>query len=332
MEHPQWHPGKLLELSGSYWQTSTLHAAVKLGVFTLLGDRSLGAPAVAAELGADPRAVEGLLNALAAMGLVQKTGGQFANTPAARTFLDRDAPGYIGFMILHHHDLVESWSRLDRAVLSGRPLRVAMSSSEGEARRENFLMGMFNNAMQLAPQVAGRIDLSGRRRLLDLGGGPGTYAIHFCLQNPGLQATVYDLPTTRPFAEKTIGRFGVGDQVVFHDGDYHVDPVPGSYDVVWLSHILHAEGPAGCRTILKKAVGALAAGGRILVQDFLLDDSMAAPLFPALFNLNMLLGTEEGRAYSESQVAAMLADCGVKEIRRLDFSSPTAVGIVSGSI
>jgi len=332
MQKPQWHPGTLLELSGSYWQTCTLHAGVKLGVFTLLGDRALEARAVAAELDADPRAVEGLLNALGAMGLLEKTGERFANTPAARTCLDRDAPGYIGFMILHHHDLVESWARLDQAVLTGHPVRVAMSSSGGEARRENFLMGMFNNAMQLAPRVAERVDLSERRRLLDLGGGPGTYAIHFCLQNPELQATVYDLPTTRPFAEKTIARFGVTERVVFNEGDYHVDPVSGSYDVVWLSHILHAEGPKGCRTILEKAVGALAPGGRILVQDFLLDDSMAAPLFPALFNLNMLLGTEAGRAYSESQVTAMLADCGVKDIRRLDFSGPTAVGIVSGEI
>jgi hypothetical protein len=330
MQRTQWHPGTLLELSGSYWRTCTLHAGVKLGIFTLIGARHMTAASVASELGSAVRATEGLLNALAALGLLEKAGDTFANTPQSRDFLDRAAPGYIGHMILHHHNLVASWARLDEAVASGKPIRMPMSDSEDNVRRENFLLGMFNNAMGIAPRVAGLIELSDRRRLLDLGGGPGTYAIHFCLQNPRLTATVFDLPTTRPFAEQIISRFEMADRVTFAEGDYHVDPVTGEYDAVWLSHILHAEGPDGCRTIIEKALGALVPGGLIMVHDFFLEASCDAPLFPALFNLNMLLGTREGRSYTESQVTAMLADCGVKEIRRLDFSGPTESGIICG--
>ncbi len=332
MKTTDWHPGRLLGLSGIYWQACTLHAGVQLGVFSALADRPLPAGEAAAALGADPRAAACLLDALTAMGLLEKCGARYANTAAAAEFLVRTAPGYVGHMILHHQDLVASWSRLDEAVLSGKPVRAAASHSGDEERRRNFLMGMFNNAMLLAPLVVEAVGLGDRRALLDLGGGPGTYAIQFCLKNPRLRATVYDLPTTRPFAEETIARFGVSERVGFIAGDYHVDPLPGGYDAVWISHILHAEGPEDCERILAKAVGALAPGGRILVHDFLLEESLSAPLFPALFALNMLLNTPAGRSYSGAQVAAMLARCGVKEIERLDFRGPTESGIISGLV
>ena len=88
-------------------------------------------------------------------------------------------------------------------------------------------MGMFNLAMAIAPKVSQEIDLSGKKHFLDLGGGPGTYAIHFCLANPELKATIADLSTTRPFAEKTIARFGVSDRVAFADCDYLKESIPG---------------------------------------------------------------------------------------------------------
>jgi cyclopropane fatty-acyl-phospholipid synthase-like methyltransferase len=176
------------------------------------------------------------------------------------------------------------------------------------------------------------IDFSGRRRLLDLGGGPGTYAIFFCKSNPDLKATVFDLPTTRPFAEKTIARMDVADRVAFMDGNFIADDISGKYDVIWMSHILHGEGPEDCRMIIRKAVSALEPGGMIIVHEFILDDTMDAPLFPALFSLNMLLGTDAGQAYSEKQLAEMFSQAGVKEVQRLRFDSPNDSSLLIGTI
>src|SRR6185369_1048705 len=176
-----------------------------------------------------------------------------------------------------------------------------------------------NLAMQIAPRIVSNVDLQGRRRLLDLGGGPGTYAIHFCQANPQLEATVYDLPSTRRFAEKTIASFGLDDRIKFHDGDFISDDVPGGFDVAWLSHILHGEGPEGCAVILRRAVAALEPGGMLMVQEFILDDDMNGPLFPALFSLNMLLGTPQGQAYSQRQLEEMMTAAGVGSIRRLEI-------------
>jgi hypothetical protein len=136
---------------------------------------------------------------------------------------------------------VESWSRLDQAVLSGEPVR-GRASFDVEEFRESFLMGMHTLASHLAPTISEVLDLSGRSHLLDLGGGPGTYAIQFCLKHPGLRATVFDLPATQPFAEKTIQQAGLGDRIDFLGGSYLEDTLPGSYDIAWLSQILHGEG------------------------------------------------------------------------------------------
>jgi SAM-dependent methyltransferase len=265
------------------------------------------------------------------MGLLTKSGGVFANTPLSSRFLTRNSADYAGYMILHQHHLVESWHRLGEAVLTGKPTR-ARVAIRGDEEREAFLMGMFNVAMGLASGAVKGIDLAGRRRLLDMGGGPGTWAIHFCLENPGLKATVLDLPETRPFAEKIIARFGVGDRVLFHAGDYLTDEIPGGYDVAWLSQILHGEGPDACLSIIRKAAKGLVPGGLILVHDFILDNDMAGPLQPALFSLNMLAVTEDGRSYSEAQIMNMLREAGARDIRRLPFRSPLETGIVAGTL
>jgi hypothetical protein len=249
-----WNPGKLLEVSGAYWQSCALHAAVKLDVFTHLSDGPLDAAQVARRADAEPRAVAMLLNAMAAMGLLEKAGDVYANTETAARFLVREAPGYLGYMILHHHHLAPSWSQLDQAVRAGGPVRARASFGDPEVR-EAFLMGMFNNAMLLAPSVVAAVDLAGRRRLLDLGGGPGTYAIHFCQANPELRATVFDL-----------------------------------------------------------------------------DDTGDGPLYPALFSLNMLLGTEGGQSYTDGEIRRMLAVAGGRDIRRLASRGPTESGIICATV
>lgn len=325
-----WTPGRLLEVSGGYWSTSALHAAVGLDLFTALGSEELSAEEVAARLGAEPRATAMLLNALTALGLVRKREECFANTAAAGTYLRRDSEHYLGHIIRHHHFLMESWAHLEQAVRSGRSQRKATVSDEDG--RESFLLGMFNLASLLAPTLVKQIDLGDRRRLLDLGGGPGTYAIHFCRHNPQLQAVVYDLPTTRPFAEQTIACFGLQERIDFQDGNFLRDPIQGTYDVAWLSHVLHGEGPEGCARLLRQAVAALEPGGLLLVHEFILDDDLAGPPFPALFSLNMLLGTEGGQAYSGAQIATMLEAAGVTGVRRLPLSLPGETGVIAGVV
>ena len=328
MDQSNWNPAELLKLSGGYWSACALHAGVKLDLFSHAGTAAELARATAC----DGRGLEMLLNALVALRLLDKNGEHYAPTVFSAEYLARSSPRYLGYILLHHHHLMAGWSRLDEAVQNGAPLRGRVSHAGNEAERESFEMGMFNLAMQIAPRIVGKVDLRNRQRLLDLGGGPGTYAIHFCQTNPQLTATVYDLPTTRPFAEKTVAAFGLTDRIAFTDGDFISDDVPRGFDVAWLSHILHGEGPEGCAVILQRAVAALQPGGLLLVQEFILDDSMDGPIFPALFSLNMLLNTPQGQAYSQGQLEAMLHAAGVSSIRRMEIDLPNGAGIVAGIV
>ena len=201
-----WHPGTLLEMSGYYWKTCTLHAGVKLDVFSAIGSQSLTCDQINDQLNCDSEGLLRLLNALSAMKLLKKEDDTFTNTEAASLFLSKSSPQYIGFMIMHHHHLMASWHKMDQAVKAGGPIR-GQTSVSSEEWRESFLMGMFNIGMAVAPGLSKELDLSDCKRLLDLGGGPGTFAIHFCLANPGMTASVYDLPHNSALCPKDHGTF-----------------------------------------------------------------------------------------------------------------------------
>ncbi|HEX9079398.1 MAG TPA: methyltransferase [Desulfuromonadaceae bacterium] len=332
MAKKSWSIAELLQLTNSYWSACTLFAGVKLDLFTPLAERRHTAPGLAELLKCDARGMAMLLNALVAMELLEKEGDDYGATGFAAEFLARTSPAYMGYIIMHHHHLMASWTHLDEAVKSGGPIRQRDSHDDDETVRESFEMGMFNLAMQVAPLITPRIDLDGRRRLLDLGGGPGTYAIHFCRSNPELTAVVYDLPTTRRFAEQTIERFGLSSRISFQGGDFDTEGIQGRFDVAWLSQILHSSGPDTCAALLKKAVAALEPGGMLLVQEFILDDTRDRPLFPTLFSLNMLLGTSGGQAYSQEQIFAMLAGAGLGDLRRLPLELPNGAGVIAGIV
>lgn len=249
MEKAEWTVADILQLSGNYWASSALHAGVKLDVFSHLHGETLSKEDAACACKCEPRSLGMLLDALASMGLIEKNSEGYTDTPFSSEYLVKSSTGYLGHIIMHHHHLMASWSMLHESIKSGVPVRERVSHGDDQVERESFLMGMYNLASQLAPLIASFIDLKRCRRLLDFGGGPGTYAIHFCKQNPSLRSVVFDLPSTQSFAESTISRYGLNDRISFLSGDYFTDDVPTGFDVAWLSHILHSEGQDGCNAI-----------------------------------------------------------------------------------
>jgi SAM-dependent methyltransferase len=332
MPNPDWsNPGQILGASSSFWRSFAIQTAVKLDLFTVIGDQTIPGEDIAREINGDEHGVTTLLNAVAALGLLSKDNDGFSNTEASGTFLVSTSRRYIGHLIRHHGNLAPAWARLEESVRSGRPVRERSSHSAGSAQ-EDFCRGMHTQAMGIAPRTAMEIDLRGRKRLLDLGGGPGTWAIHFVLANPGLAATVFDLDGTRPIAEQTISQFKVSDRVEFHGGDFTTDPLPSGFDAAWLSHILHAEAPDTCRAIIRKTVDALDEGGLVLIHEFILDSTGTKPLFPALFSLNMLITAPGGRSYTHKELEDMLTEAGVRDLRMLDFVGPTESRILAGTV
>lgn len=323
--------GELLGTSSAYWRGCTLQTGVRLGLFSAVASGSSTGEEIADALGTDERATGLLLDALTGMDLLSKKDSVYSNSRAAADFLVKESPRYIGHIILHHHHLLDGWARLDEAVVKGRP--VAKRSYGEEAEREAFLMGMFNLAMVNAPAVAAHINLSGRKKLLDLGGGPGTYGIHFCLENPELTAVIFDRASTEPFARETVERFGLSQRIDFLSGDFTRDPIGGGpYDVAWLSHILHSNGPEECWQLIRKTARIMEPGGLLLVHDFILNNDKSGPEFPALFSLNMLLNNPNGRSYSEAEIMTMLENAGLRDIKRLPWIGPNDSAIMCATV
>jgi ubiquinone/menaquinone biosynthesis C-methylase UbiE len=305
-----------------------LLVANDLNLFRQLDRERLPAE-VAAELDVDPRALELLMNALAALGLLEKSEGGFRNAPVAMAYLAGDS--YRGHIFRHIHHCWESWNDLAGVVRRGGPdlVRETVILHDQAAWNRDFIRGMEDVTRDLAPQVVAQLDLAGATRLLDIGGGPGTYARAFLEAHPSLaEVTIFDLPSALEVARERLAGFARRDDIRLVAGDFDTEAFAGSFDAIWISQVLHSQSEAGCRRLLAKAVQALTPGGQLCVHEFLLDDSRTQPLTAALFAVHMLVMTAGGRAYSGSEIAGWLQECGLIDIEVRKVSDDT--GVVQG--
>ncbi|HZE21524.1 MAG TPA: methyltransferase, partial [Desulfobaccales bacterium] len=155
------------------------------------------------------------------------------------------------------------------------------------------------------------LDLTGVRRLLDLGGGPATYAITFAQAHPGLRATVFDLPLPIEIAKENITKNGLTDRVDTLTGNFLQDDIGRGYDFIWVSQILHSHTDEQCKFIIGKAAAALNPGGTLAIQDFYLNPDGASPPGAAMFGVHMLAVTPRGRAYTYGEVAEWMKEAGL---------------------
>jgi ubiquinone/menaquinone biosynthesis C-methylase UbiE len=313
----------LMETAHGYQRSMALFAALRLDVFSALGGGPANARTLARRLSADPRNLPILLNAMVAMGLLSKAGENYRNGPVARDFLS-SGPRSKRFLLLHHLNCWEDWSALEKKVRRGRK----GGSLPGDYQ-ENFIRGMEENALERAALVARRIPLATGERVLDLGGGPGTYAVEWARRYPDAEITIFDTPGTLAVTRKILREKRASGIVRLLEGDFQKDSIGGPYDFIWISHILHAYSEKECLLLLKKARRALASGGRVAVQEFLLKESKTAPPGPAFFSVHMLAVTEGGRAYTAGEISSLLKSAGLRKTNA-DRPDPRGVGIVAG--
>lgn len=322
-------PESLLALNDGVWMAFALQAAVKLDLFSKAGEKEgLPVPELAKAMGTDPRATNFLVTALAAMDLVKRDGAGVRLSEFSRKHLLPESPHCLAAAIRHQANLVPAWANLADCVRTGKKApRPAPGTEEEKESRErerfrDFLSGMRDIARAGPEFPEGALDLSGPKRLLDLGGGPGTRAARLCAKNPSLAAAVFDRPAAEPLAAAEFERLGVAERIVFVGGDFLKDELPRGFDAVLLSQVLHGEPGANVPVLLKKAMGTLVPGGKIAVLECLLDDSLDGPLRPALFNLNMLVRTDGGSALTRAGLRLALEEAGAANPREIDASPP----------
>ncbi|TNF83180.1 MAG: methyltransferase domain-containing protein [Acidobacteria bacterium] len=299
------------EIASGYKASQILLTANRLGLFTALGKGPLSAAALAAEMGTDPRATRILCDALASLELLDKTNGVYSNSELAAEFLLPDSPKSRSAMLLHAAKLYERWSKLYDVVRTGQPVPEEEIDSRLRGDGRDFARAMADVGRLAAESACEVLDLTGVRRLLDVGGGPGVYALAFAGANPELQAVILDSPETLEVAAANIARQNLRDRVSVRTGDAFVDDLGGPYDFIFISNLLHIYSKEANRKLLVRCAEALEPGGRLAVKDFLLDPDRLTPAGGAVFAVNMLVSTEGGDSYTAKEVQQWLEDAGL---------------------
>ena len=311
-----------------YMESRALLTALELDLFTAVGSGATAAEA-AARMSTHARATEMLLNALAAMGLLTKQNGVFHNAPqAARYFTesshDNARPG-----LIHIANIWHRWSTLTDCVRAGTAVSHQEMAARGDDWTEPFIAAMHRNAAERAPLVVQAVSPIVAGRMLDVGGGSAAYSIAFARANDRLQATVFDLPTVLPIAQRHIDAAGLAARIETRPGDLRYDPFGSGFKLVLASAICHMLSPEANQDLLRRCFECLEPGGRVVIQDFILESDKTAPKQAALFALNMLVGTPAGSTYSYEEYGEWLRAAGFRELREIRLPGPSSLMVAT---
>lgn len=320
----------LARMASGHVEARMIQAAVQLGLFDCIADRSLAAGQLAASLSTDPRATELLLNGLTALSLLRKEGEQFSLSTAAKTYLVGNSPNSLCGMIHFDASLWNCWERLADAVRSGKPARPANMYQDDPGETETFIQAMDSlvKARGDAEALANALDWENVTDLLDIGSGPATYPIQLCRRYPQLRATIFDLPGTLTLTGRFVRQAEMESRIKLVSGDYRKDSIPESYDAIFLSNIIHGESDEENQKLVTKLATNLNAGGRMIVKDHILDETRANPPVGAIFSLLMLLTTASGRCYSFNEVKSWLENAGLHSVRQVDLPPPLTSSLI----
>jgi SAM-dependent methyltransferase len=324
MEETNVTPESIREIAYAFQGSRIFLTAYELGIFSVVGNRRESSQDVAHTLGTDWRATDRLMNALAVMGLLVKEKGTFRNSLSASRFLVPTSPDYMSGL-MHTVHLWDTWSTLTKAVRHGNSIPAQQQRGEDPtAWTEAFIAAMHSRARKQAPIIAARMNLSEGMRVLDVGGGSGAFAVEFVRAKRGVLATVFDLPQVLPLTERYVNAEGLLERIEFVAGDYTIDELPGGYDLVFLSAIIHSNSPDQNRKLLGKCARALNPKGILVVQDFIMDENRTDPPAGAFFALNMLVATEAGDTYRESEIRDWMKEAELSDINRVETPFGTA--------
>jgi len=307
----------ILGKARAFWEARVLMTAAELDVFSLLAETPKTAAQLSREIASDDRATEALLNALVALGLLVKTERAFRVRPGFESALSRSAPETVLPVLLHMAQLWDSWGQLTEIVRKGNGGRSVRALESDEKAIAAFIGAMHAIGLGLARSVVARLDLSGHRNLIDVGGGSGVYTIAVLRAASRMRATIFDRPLVTEIARQKLAEEGMTDRVVLANGDFYTDALPGGHDLALLSAIIHQNDAEQNVALYRKVFDALVPGGAIVVRDFVMSEDHSEPADGALFAINMLVNTAGGSTYSFEDIRGDLQAAGFVDAKLL---------------
>jgi hypothetical protein len=303
-------------------------------IFTELAKHPEDLHTLAGRVGLHPRSAEDFLDALVALGFLERQNGLYSNTPSTDVFLDKHKPSYIGGMLeMANKRLYPHWSKLTVGLRTGERQNEEPGEAEvftalyaDPARLKGFLRAMTGVSRGANVAIASQFSWSNYKTAADCGTAQGDLIVQVALKNPHLSCTGFDLPEVAPIFEEYVEANGVSTRVRFQQGNFFKEPLPRA-DVIMMGHILHDWNLEEKKMLIRKAYDALPAGGAFIAYDAIIDDDRTKNAFGLLMSLNMLIETPGGFDYTGAACIGWMKEAGFCETRVEHLVGPDSMVI-----
>lgn len=316
-------PEPIMRLASGFMAAKHLFAASELGIFEALADSPAALDALAARTGLTPRAARISVDAMVALGLVERDGDHYRNGPAAAQFLAGDTPGDLR-PLLRFWDRISypSWGSLAEALASGPPRQIFELDETGQQIASAGIEAVLAGPARALPDVA---DLSVHQRLLDVGGGTGSWSIAAVRRHRHLRATVLELPAVAEIARSRVTASGLSDRIAVLAADALTDDLPRGHDVFLLANLLHYWSAETNAALLHRVREVAAPRSKLLLADFWTDATHTRPIHAALMAGEFAVHVKDGDVYSVEEVRGWLPDTGWRFFAHLPLAGPQSL-------
>lgn len=310
-----------MQLGLGFWGSKTLLTATELGLFTELAANGPQDEATLSKaIGIHSRSSQDFLDALVALGMLERKDGKYSNTRDTEVFLDRNKPSYVGGMLeMANARLYPFWNNLTAGLKTGEPQNEIKTGGDlfeaiygNPETLKSFLHGMTSISMGANMTIASKFPWAKYKTFSDVGTAQGGLAVQIALSNQHLTGSGFDLPVAKETFEQYVSEMGVSDRLTFAPGDFFNDPMPQT-DVITMGHILHDWDLDNKKMLLEKAYEALNPGGALIVYETIIDDDRSQNAFGLLMSLNMLIETRGGFDYTGADCQGWMAGVGFKD-------------------
>ncbi|MGH7143142.1 MAG: methyltransferase [Planctomycetota bacterium] len=327
-------PEKIMHLGLGFWGSKTLLSAVEIGVFSELAKGPEQREKLIGRLGLHPRGARDFLDALVALGMLNRDGDSYSNTPESDLFLDRHKPTYVGGILeMANARLYHFWNSLTEALRTGQHQNESKGGKAlfeslyaDPARLKGFLAAMSGISAGSARAIAAQFPWAKYKSFADLGCAQGMVPVTVAQAHPHLKGVGFDLAEVGPIFEEFVSDNKLTERVEFQGGSFFDDPLPKT-EVHIFGHILHDWDLAKKRQLLQRSHDALPAGGAVVVYDAIIDDERKKNAFGLLMSLNMLIETDGGFDYTGADCVGWMKEAGFKEVRVEHLVGPDSMVI-----
>ncbi len=309
----------ILNLALGYQISQVLFAAIDMDIFTILENGARNVAEIAKAVGSNEQSLRRLVNALVALNLLETKDGMLLNSNISSQYLVKGNSEYLGNAIHHTGNLWDFWEGLSKQIKSGKGKQPDDEYlGEFPHRLKDYLSAMNDFAELKKDIIADAISINKYRKMLDVGCGPGTFAIKFVERNLLLDCTIIDLEPNLAYARELISKSGYQDRINVLPCQLLEDEIPGDgYDLIFISNLIHIYDETEVRKIVEKIWNKATRSGEVIIHDYILDDDGLGPLSASLFDINMFVGTPNGKCYTVLEIKELLKEQGAKNVRQI---------------